>query len=374
MAEPLKNQFGPEIPQAIAQMLQQVHAEFPVQAFLRTALQGYEALELMDRGRHIARALHAHLPPAYPRAVGLLLRSMDQAPGLPREGSLASFLFLPHSCFVAEFGLDHVEPSMRALHAITQRFTSEFAIRPFLVRHPQATLQQLAAWAQDPSDHVRRLVSEGTRPRLPWAPRLPAFQADPQPVLALLERLRDDPSLYVRRSVANNLNDIGKDHPDVLAATARRWLADAPPERAWVVRHALRWAVKQGAPWALDVLGYGQQAQVAVRAVQVRPARPRIGGTVVLAFEVHNTGKAAQDLLVDLRVHYASARGAARAKVFKLGTAQLAPGAALELHKTLSLRQMTTRQHHAGRHRFEVLVNGAAHPAGHFDLRDAAPD
>ena len=167
---------------------------------------------------------------------------------------------MPHCFFVAEYGLDHFEPSMQAHYQLTQRFTAEFSIRPFLIKHTEATLARLRQWARDPNEHVRRLVSEGTRPRLPWASRLPAFQADPAPVLALLELLKDDPALYVRRSVANNLNDIGKDHPRVLMQTAQRWMRDATPERAWVVRHALRWAVKQGDPAALKVLGFGKKS------------------------------------------------------------------------------------------------------------------
>ena len=139
-----------------------------------------------------------------------------------------------------------------------------FSVKHYLEQHPKATLAQLMAWTRDPSEHVRRLLSEGTRPRLPWASRLPAFQRDPAPVLALLERLKDDPALYVRRSVANNLNDIGKDHPDLLADTARSWLQDASPERRWIVQHALRSAVKRGEPGALVALGFGAAADVPI--------------------------------------------------------------------------------------------------------------
>lgn len=372
MAEPLKNQFGLEVPEAIARMLRAVHPSFAREAFLREVAQGYDTLALMPRGRHIARALRQHLPAEFPVALDILLASMDQPSGRTPGGSLDSFLFMPHSCFVAEFGLDHFEDSMRAQHAITQRFTAEFSIRPFLIRHPQATLERLALWAHDPSEHVRRLVSEGTRPRLPWAARLPAFQSDPSPVLALLELLRDDPSPYVRRSVANNLNDIGKDHPAMLATLARRWLCDASPERAWVVRHALRWAVKQGAPWALEALGYGHAAQVALQPVGISPARARIGDVVQIAFDLHNPAAAAQALLVDLEVSYIKAHGDASPKVFKLRTVTLAPSASVRLQKRLSLTQMTTRRHYPGRHQVAVLVNGQRLPLGSFELLPAS--
>jgi 3-methyladenine DNA glycosylase AlkC len=229
MAEPLKNQYGADVPRAIAAMIAAVHPHFDSVQFVREALDGYEALELMPRGKKIAHALRAHLPADYEQAVAILLASLDQPHGRNPDLSLASFLYLPHTVFVVEYGLAHFEVSMRAQHALTQRFTAEFSIRPFLVHHPEATLRQLAVWATDPSAHVRRLVSEGTRPRLPWAPRLRQFQTDPAPVLALLELLKDDPELYVRRSVANSLNDIGKDHPEVLNRTAQAWLKNATP-------------------------------------------------------------------------------------------------------------------------------------------------
>jgi 3-methyladenine DNA glycosylase AlkC len=372
MAEPLKNQFGLDVPEAIARMITAVHKPFARKAFLQDVAQGYDALELMPRGRHIARSLQRHLPASYPDAVDVLLASMAQPSGRAEGGGLASFLFMPHSFFVAEFGLDHFEESMRAHHVITQRFTAEFAIRPFLERHPQATLERLAQWATDPSEHVRRLVSEGTRPRLPWAARLTAFQADPAPVLALLELLRDDPSLYVRRSVANNLNDIGKDHPELLADTARRWLRGAKAERDWVVRHALRWAVKQGAPWALEVLGFGHAGRVTLQDVDIAPRQARIGTSVRIAFDLHNPTAQPQDLLVDLQVHYIKASGAAHPKVFKLKTIALGPGQQARLSRKLSLAEMTTRRHQPGQHRVEVLVNGKAHPLGSFELLPAA--
>lgn len=370
MAEPLKNQFGPDVPKAIASMIAQVHPDFRARAFLRDALNGYDALELMPRGRHIAGALRRHLPDDYARAIAILLASCEQ-PNPRKANALASFLFMPHCFFVAEFGLDDFEPSMQAQYELTQRFTAEFSIRPFLKRHPQATLDRLAQWTLDPNEHVRRLVSEGTRPRLPWAPRLPAFQADPRPVLTLLERLRDDPAQYVRRSVANNLNDIGKDNPRVLMETARRWLKDATPERQWVVRHALRWAIKRRDPAALKVLGFGKAAQVQIHHASVSPGRATVGGAVTVSFEVHNPKKQAQDVLVDFHVHYVKADGGTSAKVFKMTSLQLAPLATVRLQKKLSLAEMTTRKNYAGKHAVEALVNGTAMPLGSFELVEA---
>ncbi len=284
---------------------------------------------------------------------------------------MAPFLYLPHVFYVAQYGLDHFEASMHAQYELTQRFSAEFSIRSFLERYPEETLARLEVWARDPSPHVRRLVSEGTRPRLPWAPRLRRFQEDPRPVLHLLELLKDDPELYVRRSVANNLNDIGKDHPDVLVETARRRLEDASEERQWLVRHALRSAVKRAEPGALDVLGYGSDAAVKIGNVRLTPKRPVTGGSVNVAFEITNAASRHQRVLVDLRVHFVKANGSASPKVFKLSTLDLAPGETAALKKTITLENLTTRKHYPGTHRVEVVINGRTHPLARFELRAA---
>ena len=368
MAEPLKNHFGTDVPKTIARMLQAVHPSFNARAFVRDCLAGYEALELMPRGRHIAQAMHTHLPAHFPQAIELILASIEQPTDRAGAGAMANFIFMPHCFFVAEHGLDHFEDAMRAQYVLTQRFTAEFSIRPFLIRHPQRTLDRLREWASDPSEHVRRLVSEGSRPRLPWAQRLPAFQADPTPMLEILELLKDDPSLYVRRSVANHLNDVGKDNPKMLAAIAARWMRDASAERAWLIRHALRWAVKQGHPWALKVIGFGRPAEVDIRSAAISPRRAHIGGSVLISFELHNPLRRAQSLMVDLQVHYVKANGAAKAKVFKLQSLQLEPGQSATLRKKLSLREMTTRRHYPGRHVVDVVVNGVSMALGEFWL------
>lgn len=372
MAEPLKNRYGPEIPARIADRIARVHATFPKRAFLRDALDGYEALELMPRGRHIARALRTHLPQEVPAALEILLASVEPPRSETEGSSLAPFLYLPHTMYVADYALDHFDAAMRAQHLLTQRFTAEFSIRPFIEKYPERTLALLRTWTRDPSPHVRRLVSEGTRPRLPWAPRLRALQKNPHPALELLELLKDDPELYVRRSVANHLNDIGKDHSQLLNTTARRWLKDAGPERAWIVRHALRSAIKRGDAGALAVSGYGARAEVAVRRKAITPQRARIGGAVTIVFDLMNKLPRRQRILADLRVHYMKANGKTAPKVFKLKTVELAASASLHFEKKLSLADLTTRKHYPGTHSVEVLLNGSAVKIGEFQVTKAA--
>lgn len=367
MGEPLKSYYGPDVPARIARMIEEVHPAFQAGAFLDDALDGYEALELTPRAWHIARALGRHLPQDYERAIEILIASLGPKLEEAELTGMGVFVYLPHVFFVAELGGEHFEASMRAQYELTQRFSAEYSIRVFLERHPERTLARLREWALDPSVHVRRLVSEGTRPRLPWAPRLRAFQDDPQPVLDLLELLKDDPELYVRRSVANNLNDIGKDNPAALVETCRRWMRDATPERRWLVRHALRSAVKRGDPEALAILGYGA-ATVSVRDVRVSPPVVPIGESVTLTFELANEGSSTQRVLVDLRVQFVKANGKPSPKVFKLKELELEPSESTRLAKTISLAQHTTRTHYPGNHRVELLINGEASDAGSFEV------
>lgn len=371
MAEALKNQFGIEIPGKIAGMIASVYPEFEQEAFIKAALVGYEALELMPRGRRLAQTLRQYLPSNYSEAIEILIASLGPKLGKTESNGMAPFLYLPHVCFVGQYGLGHFTDSMRAQYELTQRFSAEFSIRPFLAQHTAATLACLQAWATDPSPHVRRLVSEGTRPRLPWAPRLRNFQKDPGPVLALLESLKDDPEIYVRRSVANNLNDIGKDHPSLLLETARRWLNQATPERSWLVKHALRSAIKGAEPAALAILGFGDRAEVSLSDINITPANPKIGGKVKIAFQLTSTASRCQRLLVDSRIHFIKANGRAQPKVFKLKTLNLVANEVIELEKTISLAEMTTRKHYPGKHTVDLMLNGHYVPLGSFELMPA---
>jgi 3-methyladenine DNA glycosylase AlkC len=368
MAEPLKNYFGPAVPARIAGMIRQVDRTFDADAFLADALDGYQALELTPRAWQIARALDRHLPQNYERAIEILIASLGPKLEAAELTGMDVFVYLPHVFFVAEFGVDRFEASMHAQYELTQRFTAEYSIRAFLERYPQRTLARLQEWALDPNVHVRRLVSEGTRPRLPWAPRLRAFQIDPRPVLELLELLKDDPELLVRRSVANNLNDIGKDNPAALLDTCRRWARDATAERGWLVRHALRSAVKQGDPEALQILGLVPAIGVRVRDIQITPAVASIGQSVTFTVELVNEGTASKQLLVNLRVYFMKASGRPSPKVFAVKELDLEPGGSARLVKTISLAQHTTRTHYPGHHRVEVLVNGRVSGTGAFDV------
>ncbi|MBI2377691.1 MAG: DNA alkylation repair protein [Deltaproteobacteria bacterium] len=372
MAEPLKTLLGAEAVRALASQISKVEPAFDARLFVTRALDGLDALELKARSRHVANAMFEALPPDPLVALAALERSLGPPIEASNEPGLSVLRYMPHADFVAAHGLGCFEASMRFQHALTQRFTAEFSIREFLRHHPDRTLAVLRQWASDPSEHVRRLVSEGTRPRLPWASQLEAFRLDPRPVLELLELLKDDPSLYVRRSVANNLNDVTKDHPELALEIAKRWWRGAPSERKYVVRHALRGLVKQGHPKALGLLGFGKGPEVSVTSFVVTPESPRIGESVSFSFELESKSKQGQKLLVDYVFRFASKSGAVRSKVFKLKELELAPNAAVTLRSRISLEQHTTRKHYPGPHQVELLINGRAFPGGSFEVVEEA--
>jgi 3-methyladenine DNA glycosylase AlkC len=332
-------------------------------AFRKTVLRGLEPLSIMARIRHVAQSLHGALPGNY-RDQLAQLRAL--APRIADEGFLN--LALPE--FVALYGLDDFSASMDALKTFTCAGSSEFAIRPFLRQDLARTLKVMDRWSGDRDEQVRRLASEGCRPRLPWSFRLDALCRDPSPLAPILDRLKADPSPMVRRSVANNLNDITKDHPDWVLARLQGWpLAD--PHTAWIARHALRSLVKKGDAGALKIVGADDSADVALEDLSVSPQRLRIGGEIAIAFRLRSTSARAQKLVVDYAVHYVKKNGSTSPKVFKLKNLTLAAGEGAPFAKRRAVRDFTTRVHHAGRHRVDVRVNGRTLGGADFELTAA---
>ena len=371
MGEPLKTFFSTELVRRLAADVARVHPSFPVRAFTRDACEGLDARELLDRARHIARALGAHLPASYPDALGILVRSLgpEHATDELIGAGMAPFFYLPHTLFVAERGLEHFDLSMQAQYEMTKRFSAEASIRPYIAKDPERALAFLQTWATDEHPHVRRLVSEGTRLRLPWAMRVAWLDRNPERVLALLELLKDDPSTMVRRSVANNLNDLGKVWPDLLTSTAGTWLQNASPERRRLIAHALRSAVKRGNAKALRLLGYGEEPRVSLESVTFNPRRVRIGGSVTMTVALRSTSSDRQHLLVDVAVHFVKARRTAVPKVFKLGRVVLGPGERVDLDTRFSLAVHTTRVPLPGHHAVDLIVNGRTLAAGSFEVK-----
>lgn len=371
MAEALKDGFGPDVAVRIARMLSQLDADFDTDAFVGAATAGLDELELMPRARHIARALTPYLPSDPCEAIRSITAALPDLETARAWRGMEPFVLLPFVLFVAEHGLGCFEESMTAQYEITRRFTAEFSIRAFIEHRYEETMARLHEWTADPDERVRRLVSEGSRPQLPWAPRLRRFQLDPTPVIELLEVLKDDPSPHVRRSVANNLNDIAKDHPEDALDVAERWWADGDHNRRQLVRHGLRTLIKRGDPAALAILGYTAASSVRLRSATIEPEVVPIGDRVRVRIEVENTADTEAAALVDLEVAFVRADGRTRGKVFRGRELSLPPHGTAVLSRSVSVAQQTTRQHHPGRHEVTVLLNGTRIPAGSFEVMPA---
>jgi len=367
MAQALKLFFSKTKVVHLAATIAAVYPSFNSREFVRFCCDGLDDLELMPRAQRWSEGLRMYLPADYVQAVEILMLSLGPPLTAADNNGLEPFFYLPHVFFVRDYGVEHFVISMAAQYELTQRFTAEFSLRPYFERHYAACMQLFAHWARDPSEHVRRLVSEGTRPRLPWAPKLASVIQQPQLTAPLLELLKDDPSLYVRRSVANHLNDIGKDNPDYLLQLLEGWAQDASKERRWLIKHALRSAVKRGNSRAISMLGFAGVQGVQVQSVALAPAQPQLGQTLSIGGALLLNAASAVDVLVDLIMDFPGVSGR-RQKVFKITSGRLDAAQPLAFKKTISLQPMTTRTYYPGRFVFTLLVNGNPLPLIEVDI------
>jgi 3-methyladenine DNA glycosylase AlkC len=367
MAEPLKHLIGPHTARDTADAVARAWGPFDHAAFLTDILPVIDGLELMQRGQCIADALHRHLPDDFEKAAPILHACL---PAQDRAG-LSGWALLSFNQYVAAHGRGHLEIALGLLKALTPHFTAEFGIRPFIAEEQDAALAIIADWVTDSNHHVRRLASEGTRPRLPWAMRLPALVKDPKPILPILEALIDDAEDYVRRSVANSLNDIAKDHPDVVADFVERHAQGASKDRLWLLKHASRTLIKKGHGKALANFGFAPLDDVTA-SLMLKSENIDFPGE--LAFEVllSNTGTDMRTVLLDYAIHHQKKDGSLSPKVFKGKSLIVKPGESVTIVKRHAFRPITTRVYHPGHHRLEIMVNGVVKTGADFDL--GAPD
>lgn len=363
MPEPFKNLFNKAMLAQMAKHLSRASKSFDGKRFLRVASSGLDQLELKARSSQITDALAEALPNDFLSARDTLIGSLH--PDTEEDVSvkemdgrgIRGWGVMPMCDFVSRHGMGEFDASMDALSEMTKRFSAEFAVRDFLIEDEARALRHFTKWTKDRNVHVRRLASEGSRPRLPWGVQLRSFVQDPAPLFPILEALRDDEDEYVRRSVANNLNDIAKDHPALIAKLAKDWLRGASADRSRLVRHACRTLVKRGDQATLRALGYGP-AKVKVENVAASPVAVREGDSVQLELTLRSAAKTAQSLIVDYVIHHQKARGKTSPKVFKWKTFELPPGKTVDLAKKHSFKRVTTRTYYPGTHRIEITVNG----------------
>ena len=345
----LKDWFDEARYRSLAKTFQAASSKFDTQRFLTATLDGLPQRSLMQRLHQTSLAFDTALPGSFRQKVAALKKA---APDIGHN-----FIGIFLSDFVATFGLDEPDFSLEALHFFTRFGSAEFAIRPFIQRDLDRTLHVMHGWTCDSNEHVRRLASEGSRPRLPWGLRLQALVQNPEPTGRILDALRDDPALYVRKSVANHLNDITKDHPHWVLDRLSAWDISQTTHRSWIAKHACRTLIKRGHPQALALFGFGQKPAVTA-TLCVTPSTLHLGQSLILSAAITSTASQAQSLAIDYIVHYVRANDNTSEKVFKWSEVTLAPGATLDLAKKQTLRDFTTRRHYPGHHRIELQING----------------
>jgi len=365
MPEPFKNLLSKSVISGMGDHLAKAWPAFDRSGFVKMAAKNLDTLELKQRSTQITETLGVFLPDDYERAVAIMLASL--APEQGEGAGIADWAVMPMADYVGLNGIGHFDLSMTLFKEMTKRSSSEFGIRYFLSEEPERTLSVLQTWTQDPNHHVRRLVSEGTRPRLPWGMRLQKFVEDPAPVLSLLQVLKDDKEEYVRRSVANNLNDIAKDHADVVAKIAGRWMKGASKDRKRLVRHACRTLIKQGHKGTLKALGYDDPA-LEVEKLHILTPKVQFGDALTFEFALTSTSKKSQPLIIDYAIHHRKANGSTSAKVFKWKNVTLEPLATLAAKKNHPIKKISTRVYYPGQHRVEILVNGVSCGGEEFEL------
>lgn len=359
----LKDMYNQDSVSDLAIAIGQVYPVFDREAFFGKVFSPeWPELELKQRMRHITLALGSLLPGDYHQALDILRRAI---PLLPKQ----SFEKMVFPDFVEVYGLEDYQTSIPALEYFTQFISAEFAVRHFIINYPEPMMAQMLVWATHDHEGVRRLASEGCRPRLPWGVALPALKKDPAPILQILEALKLDPSESVRRSVANNLNDISKDNPDVTLKVLNKWQSIDRPEIRATTRHALRTLIKAGHPGALALLGF-PPPQVSVSNLEVIPQQITMGSVGKLSFTVESTADRPQALMIDYVLHLVRARGKTGTKVFKLAQKTIQPGESLQLEKTVSFEPITTRRYYPGVHAIEPQINGQTFDKVTFQLTE----
>lgn len=356
MAEPLKYLYDPAFFEHLCVVLKKTIPNFDRNRFIHAVFDTeWPDLELKQRTRKVTLALHLILPKEFDKAAEYLVDTSKRYLEEKYDKPIYPLIFLPD--YIEVYGLDHFEQSMDALEQITQLISAEFAIRPFIIQYPKKAIQKMQQWSKHNNHHVRRLASEGCRPRLPWAMGLPAFKKDPSPILPILENLKKDKSEYVRRSVANNLNDIAKDHPDIVLKIARQW-KDISPETNWILKHGSRTLLKQGQTEALNFHGFNPNMKTQVTDLKMDNKKIKIGQTGEFAFNVANHEKKKSNLRIEYAITFLTSTGKYSKKVFKVSEKEFLPDEKINFVRKQRFTDFTTRKHFPGKHKLEVIVNG----------------
>lgn len=380
MAELLREAINSQTLEGLAERITQVYPQFESQEFLSSLRQPtFNDLGLFERLDEVTQALIQFLPQDFTQAAPILMNSLGSEldalgddPTAKDYGSHQGFIVVALGNYIAQRNQpenpEHFELSMQALLEMTKRFSSEGPIREFIIHQTHDTLKTFEKWTQHKNVHVRRLVSESLRPRLPWTQKIQRFIDSPEEVFPFLEQLKDDAHLYVRRSVANNLNDITKDHPDRVCELLQNWVEPKNPQRTWLIKHSLRTLIKKGHPKALELIGISPHVQIEPPTLILGRTQIQLGESLPFELKIKSLSTQPQELLIDFIIHHQKANGTLSPKVFKWTQKTLLAQGELSLKKSHSIKKISTRKYYEGEHKIEIQINGRSFAQSIFHL------
>ena len=364
----MKNSLNKSAIERIGNSFAAAWPDFSVDVFTAQATEGVDGLELKMRVNAIIEVLAQHLPDDFEMCVPILYKVKDVWIKGDTADAYQVFAAWPVIDYVAVYGVNRPDLALPLLKHLTSLFSAEFAIRPFIEAHPQLCHTFFTRWIVDPDEHVRRLVSEGTRPRLPWASKLAIFIENPSLNTVLLAQLKDDSSLYVRRSVANHLNDIAKDHPVVVLDLCESWIKNANEQVKWLIKHATRGLVKQGNKRVYPLLGYTPDPCIEKVVLDIQCKQIDLGQRLQFKVSICSGAISSQNMVVDYAIGFMKANGVCRDKVFKLKNITISQKQTLVLDKSHLLKAITTRRYYSGVQTLKILINGVEVAKSKFEL------
>lgn len=374
MAELFKNMWNEPFFDGFTKALKYVLGDFDGQLFLSQVIDDeWENKTFSQRGSHIPAVLKNFLPADYKKAIVKILELIRYVKETPYWKSVSgtpfglSMEYGVLAGFVQQYGSDDYDTSVAAIEEITQFTSCEFAVRPFIIKYPDQMMKQMLVWSEHGHWAVRRLASEGCRPRLPWAMALPELKRNPTPILPVLENLKDDVSRIVRKSVANNLNDIAKDHPRTVIDLTKKWQGKSE-NTDWIIKHGCRTLLKQGHAEALEIFGLNTVENISVQDFRLLTPKVNTGNELVFTFKLLNNNKGKVRIRLEYGLYYRKANGTLSRKVCKISEKEYAGNSVTQIARKQSFRLITTRTFHPGLHQVSVIINGNEFEKHDFEL------
>ncbi|PKL88677.1 MAG: DNA alkylation repair protein [Ignavibacteriae bacterium HGW-Ignavibacteriae-2] len=359
MPEPFKNQFNTKLVSELADAVVKEYPAFNKKAFLGKVFNDeWEEKELKNRMRHISTSLNVVMDLPYEKSIKILKKISPQFNG---------WTSIVLCDFVEVNGLNNLKESIEAMELFTKRSSAEFAVRPFIIKYPDKMMGQMLKWSEHENHHVRRLSSEGCRPRLPWAMALTIFKVNPQPIIPILENLKNDDSEYVRKSVANNLNDISKDNPKLVLKIAKNWIGSSG-KTDWIIKHGCRTLLKNGNEVALSLFDVSKKIKIAVDNLTIDKKELKIGDVNSFSYKLTSLEKQKKKIRLEYRVDYVNSSGGTSKKIFKIGEFEMLPSESRDIKKNQHFKDVSIRTHYPGKHKITIIINGIEHGFVLFNL------